>query len=200
LSEYNILIAGVGGQGNLLLGRVLADAAADDGYRPVIGETFGASRRGGTVYTHLRIAKSDLGPLIPRGRLDLLVGLEPLEALRASVKFAGLNTTAIVAIEPVQSTISQSGEVDYPDVKTIIDHLRKLCGRVEPINTKEILQTIGTYRVLNTLILGIISEMEITPLRRETIQSSLDKTIGFRGLNKEAFLAGVEVVVKSNKI
>ena len=87
--DYNILIAGVGGQGNLVCGRVLCEAALQNGLRPVAGETFGASRRGGTVLTHLRISTQDRGPLIPKGRADLLLGMEPLETLRAASEYAG---------------------------------------------------------------------------------------------------------------
>ena len=78
---FNILVAGVGGQGNLVCGRVLAEASVRSGLRPVVGDTFGASRRGGSVLTHLRIGKTDWAPLIPKGEVDIILGLEPLEAL-----------------------------------------------------------------------------------------------------------------------
>jgi indolepyruvate ferredoxin oxidoreductase, beta subunit len=79
----NVIITGVGGQGNVMASRVLAGMLVDAGYFVTIGETFGMSQRGGSVMSHLRVSsKSVLSPQIPRGSADILVALEPLEALR----------------------------------------------------------------------------------------------------------------------
>jgi indolepyruvate ferredoxin oxidoreductase beta subunit len=194
MNPYNILIAGVGGQGNLLLGRVIAEAAADKGFRPVVGETFGASRRGGTVFTHLRFSDMDLGPLVPKGTLNLLVGLEPMEALRAAIKFAGEDTVIVVSQEPIQSPSNLSGESEYPAFEDIIRSLNELSKEVHIFDTDTILKKIGTHRVLNTFFLGVIAELGITPLDKQTIEVALTRTIGPSAKNEEAFQAGINAI------
>jgi len=121
---FNILVAGVGGQGNLVCGRVLAEAAVQSGLRPVVGDTFGASRRGGSVLTHLRIGKTDWGPLIPKGKADILLGLEPLEALRAAAEFAGERTVALVSKTKIPTVATNNEPTDYPAIERIIEQLK----------------------------------------------------------------------------
>ncbi|MBC7325475.1 MAG: 2-oxoacid:acceptor oxidoreductase family protein, partial [Moorella sp. (in: Bacteria)] len=69
----NLIIAGVGGQGNVLASQIVAGAAVEEGFTVAVGETFGASQRGGSVMSHVRITRGKaIGPLIPRGKADLV--------------------------------------------------------------------------------------------------------------------------------
>jgi len=80
---YNLIITGVGGQGNVMASRVLSNMLVRKGYYVTIGETFGASQRGGSVMSHIRVsASSAWSPQIPQGRADMVVSLEPIEAIR----------------------------------------------------------------------------------------------------------------------
>ncbi|MBU2252336.1 MAG: 2-oxoacid:acceptor oxidoreductase family protein, partial [Proteobacteria bacterium] len=80
---YNIVITGVGGQGNVMASRVLANMLVRRGFRVTIGETFGMSQRGGSVMSHIRVSSAAVwSPQIPKGRADLVVALEPVEAIR----------------------------------------------------------------------------------------------------------------------
>ncbi|HLZ20134.1 MAG TPA: 2-oxoacid:acceptor oxidoreductase family protein, partial [Smithellaceae bacterium] len=73
----NLILTGVGGQGNVLASRVLAGMLVDAGYVVTIGETFGMSQRGGSVMSHLRISPDSVrSPQIPRGAADVIVALE----------------------------------------------------------------------------------------------------------------------------
>ena len=79
---FNVIITGVGGQGNVLASRMLGNILSDQGYFVTIGETFGVSQRGGSVMSHLRISKTSAwSPQIPRGQADIVVALEPIEAI-----------------------------------------------------------------------------------------------------------------------
>src|SRR4030042_4755588 len=76
----NIIICGVGGQGNILLSGMVGGAFLKKGYYATIGETFGAAQRGGAVFSAVRVSKKrENGPLIPEGKAHLILGLEPLE-------------------------------------------------------------------------------------------------------------------------
>ena len=80
---FNLIITGVGGQGNVLASKLIGNMLVDKGYYVTIGETFGASQRGGSVMSHLRISsESILSPQIPRGKAHAVVALEPTEAIR----------------------------------------------------------------------------------------------------------------------
>jgi len=80
----NIVIAGVGGQGNVLASHIIGQGLMQKGFRVTLGETYGLSQRGGAVMSHIRISERErMGPLIPEGRAHLVLGLEPVEALRS---------------------------------------------------------------------------------------------------------------------
>ena len=79
----NVVIAGVGGQGNIVISELIGIGLVRRGYFVTVGETFGASQRGGAVMSHLRIStETRYGPLIPLGGADIVMGMEPVEALR----------------------------------------------------------------------------------------------------------------------
>jgi len=80
---YNLIITGVGGQGNVLISQLIGQSLVSKGYFVTIGETYGMAQRGGSVMSHIRIARGkQLSPLIPRAKGDFIVALEPVEALR----------------------------------------------------------------------------------------------------------------------
>lgn len=157
---FSILVAGVGGQGNLVCGRVIAEAAVMQGLRPVVGDTFGASRRGGSVLTHIRLGKQDWGPLIPKGEVDVLLGLEPLEALRAASKYAGEKTVGLVSKEPYAPSNATFENTSYPKIDKIKNALESLCKQVHLLDTEPVLNRLGSKRVLNTYMIGVLSSLD----------------------------------------
>ncbi len=191
---FNILVAGVGGQGNLVCGRVLAEASVQSGLRPVVGDTFGASRRGGSVLTHLRIGKSDWAFLIPMGEVDILLGLEPLEALRAALKFAGDRTVAIISQTKIPTVDVNNAEKEYPSLEKIIDSLNKLCKQVIILDAEEALTRIGSMKMLNSYILGAMGALTQSPLPIKVIRESLQSIFGSSSANIEAFDEGAKIV------
>jgi indolepyruvate ferredoxin oxidoreductase beta subunit len=186
------MIAGVGGQGNLQCGAVLADATMEAGLRPVVGETFGASRRGGGVITHLRISEEHRGPLIPQREVDLMLGMEPLEALRASRDFAGQRTMTVMSDMRVETMDTLSGTRAYPSAEEIAACLRDLCGELYVISPAEAMDTLGTSRVLNAYMIGAGFCLGYMPLKRNHIRAALEKMRGDTELNIRAFERGIE--------
>ncbi len=191
---FNILVAGVGGQGNLVCGRVLAEASVRSGLRPVVGDTFGASRRGGSVLTHLRIGKTDWAPLIPKGEVDILLGLEPLEALRAAVEFAGDRTVAIISQTKIPTVDVNTEKNEYPSLQKIIDSLNKLCKQVIVLDAEETLTRIGSMKMLNSYILGAMGVLTQSPLSLKIFQESLQSIFGPSSANIVAFNEGAKLV------
>ena len=174
---FSILVAGVGGQGNLVAGRIIAEAAVMQGLRPVVGDTFGASRRGGSVLTHIRIGKQDWGPLIPKGEVDVLLGFEPVEALRAATKYAGHRTVAVVSMMPVLPTSVTSGNRTYPKIDDIKNTLESLCKQVHLLDTKPVLNRSSSTRVLNSYMIGVLSSLEGGPISPENLRKAISKIL-----------------------
>ncbi|MBW2066973.1 MAG: 2-oxoacid:acceptor oxidoreductase family protein, partial [Deltaproteobacteria bacterium] len=78
-TSANLIITGVGGQGNVLAAKVLAGVALSRGFEVTVGDVYGLTQRGGSVASHVRWAKDrPLPPLVPKGALDVLVAFEPL--------------------------------------------------------------------------------------------------------------------------
>lgn len=189
---YNVLIAGVGGQGNLLCGRVLAEAAISEGHRPTIGETFGASRRGGTVFTHVRIGNRDLSPLIPRGTVDMLIGLELMESLRAAVDYCGEHTVAVVSTAIVQTMQCVPGAKKYPPLAGILDVMSSICASVSAVDPMGALGEAKYKRVLNSFMLGAALASGIVPLKADRVRDSLTRLMQPVDLNVAAFDEGLK--------
>jgi indolepyruvate ferredoxin oxidoreductase beta subunit len=170
---FSILVTGVGGQGNLVCGRIIAEATVSQGLRPVVGDTFGASRRGGRVMTHIRIGEHDWGPLIPRGEVDVILGFEPVETLRAAVRYASEKTTAIMSKMSIPPSNVTSGDLSYPDIDSITEELEFICGKVHVLDTEPVLEEIGSTRVLNSFMLGALSTIEDSPLDTKNLEKAL---------------------------
>jgi indolepyruvate ferredoxin oxidoreductase beta subunit len=97
----NLIICGVGGQGNILLSGMIGSANNRKGRFATSGETFGAAQRGGAVFSSVRISKKrEYGPLMPEGKAHLILGLEPLETLRMVQRYANPGTVCISNIYP----------------------------------------------------------------------------------------------------
>lgn len=107
----NILIAGVGGQGNILLSRVICQMYMKRGYHVKTAENIGMSQRGGSVVSFIRIA-DDIGPIIPKESADLLIGLELCEALRNVTK---LNKSSTIALNN-RYIKPNDGEIDKEEI------------------------------------------------------------------------------------
>jgi len=82
MNKYDLLITGVGGQGNILASDIIGEAALSAGYDVKKTDTLGMAQRGGSVISHLRIAEHVNSPLIRQGDVDILLAFEKLEAAR----------------------------------------------------------------------------------------------------------------------
>ena len=107
----NLIITGVGGQGNVLASQIVASAGIKEGLYVTVGETYGASQRGGAVMSHVRFsARAQCSPLISEGQADIVVGLEPVEALRV---MAGVRMVGFEDLNQDFSGPAASGSVEY---------------------------------------------------------------------------------------
>lgn len=147
--KYDLVIAGVGGQGILTIARLLSMAAASKGLHVKQAEVHGMSQRGGAVYSHLRISDSPIfSDLIPAGQADLIIAIEPLEALRyvSMLRQGG----AIVTSTNAEVNIS-----DYPNIEGVLDHVASYPH--VSVNMEKLARAAGSILTANVVALGAAS-------------------------------------------
>ena len=165
---YNIIITGVGGQGNVLGSRVLSNMLVRKGYHATIGETFGASQRGGSVMSHIRVsAKSTWSPQIPRGRADLIIALEPVEAIRVLVSYGNQKVIVLVNTRPIYPVGVIAGELEYPSLKDIKASVKELSSTALFINATDEAIKLGNPILANIIMIGAATRMFEFPIDRE---------------------------------
>jgi len=193
----NLLITGVGGQGNVLASQILGMAAVKKGLKVTIGETFGLSQRGGPVMSHVRFHQKEyIAPLIPPNSCHIIMGLEPLETIRVLPDLANESSIVLVNERPIYPLNVIAGEVEYPDplwIKEVIQANTKKCYWINA--TKKAME-IGGAIYLNSIMLGALSAIKEFPLDSQDILAIFEER--FKGeqltLNKKAFNVGIELM------
>jgi indolepyruvate ferredoxin oxidoreductase beta subunit len=161
----NIIMAGVGGQGNVMASRVLANMLSLKGYKVTIGETFGMSQRGGSVMSHLRVSETSAwSPQIPRGRADVLIALEPIEAVRVMRAYGNSGIKVLVNTRPIHPVGVIAGDSEYPPLEKITGALRELTPYVWMLDATEEATKLGNPILSNIIMIGAVSGLNLLPV------------------------------------
>lgn len=190
---YNIILAGVGGQGNVMASRVLANMLSRQGYFLTIGETFGASQRGGSVMSHLRVsAASTWSPQIPKGTAHLIIALEPVEAIRILATYGNRQVIVLTNTRPVHPVSVIAGECNYPETDIIKKTLERLSARVWLIDATEEAMKLGNPILSNIIMIGAVSGLGLLPIHLENFISVIGETFPEKllSVNQQAFEIG----------
>jgi indolepyruvate ferredoxin oxidoreductase beta subunit len=196
---FNVIIGGVGGQGNVIASQVLGRILLQKGYVITIGETYGASQRGGAVMSHLRIsAKDQFSPLIPEGQCDLLMALEPVEGLRILGQYGNPAVISLVNTRPIHPIEIISGQTPYPDVQEVLRRIGELSKEVWALNATEIALEMGDPIFSNMVMLGALSTFDMLQIDRQGFEQAIGGLISSERLseNLEAFERGRMAVKK----
>ena len=179
----NIIITGVGGQGNVLASQILGQMLVQQGYVITIGETYGASQRGGSVMSHIRVSHRDqFSPLIPEGKCDLVVGLEPVEALRVLAQYGNPEVLMLVNIRPIYPIDVIAGNASYPELSAVLKKIQKLSRRVWTLNATEISLELGDPIFSNIVMIGALSALDLLPLHKEEFQNTIQELLPYHKL------------------
>ena len=170
--QFNMLIVGTGGQGQITLLQILAEAALFEGKEIKASELHGLSQRGGSVEVHFRFGKKIYSPLVSQGRADLILGLEMQECLKAcyfaNSKTAFLINKYFVPI-PFQKLLTE---------KEILKNLKKFSKKVTLIEAANICQKeLGTNIVAGIYLLSLASFKKLIPLKPASILKAIKKII-----------------------
>ncbi|MBN2079838.1 MAG: indolepyruvate oxidoreductase subunit beta [Spirochaetes bacterium] len=199
VDPFNVIITGVGGQGNVMASRMLGNALARKGYYVTIGETFGVSQRGGSVMSHMRISKiSSWSPQIPRGKANMVVALEPSEALRVLGVYGNEKVCVISNTRPIHPVGVIAGEANYPPFEELTRAIRELSGETIFIPATEEALEAGNPILVNVIMMGAVSERGILPFGPDDFREVASATMPAERLdmNLGAFRRGMHLVKK----
>lgn len=189
--KKDIILAGVGSQGILSIASCIGIAAVEENLYLKQAEVHGMSQRGGDVQSHLRLSSNEIASdLIPEGKADMIISVEPMEALRY-LPMLSKNGVIITASEPFINIDN------YPEVEKVYEELKKHNAIIVDADT--IAKECGNIRAANMVIFGAaVPSLEID---MQTIENSIRKQFGSKGeevveLNLKAVKAGFEQATK----
>jgi indolepyruvate ferredoxin oxidoreductase beta subunit len=186
----NIVLAGVGGQGILLAAEIVGAAAVKEGYNARVSELHGMAQRGGAVVSHVRVGENALAPTVLEGTADVIVGFEPMEALR-NIKFASKRTTVLVNAKPFRI----SG-TEYPDMEKILEQIRGFTKNIILIDAKALAEKVGMSITQNIVMIGALAATERLPVKVDALKTALRELVPAKYLdtNIKAFELGYNAV------
>jgi len=196
--DLNILIAGVGGQGNLFASSILSEYFINKGFEVLAVETIGAAQRGGSVVSHLRVSDSEIySPLIPAGKVDILLGFEIIEMLR---NFELLRADGSYLLNDYKEpTVLCNMELDtYPSDESIMTALQKSGKKGYTIKATECARQIGGSLLTNVVMVGALCQLsplfDSQEVRQVLARKSPSKV---REQNLKAFETGGSLISKA---
>ena len=184
--KTDIILAGVGGQGIISIAAAIGLASLKENFQMRQAEVHGMSQRGGAVQSHLRISSGEIASdLIPLGRADLILSVEPMEALRYLPYLSkdGWLVTSNVPFINIDN---------YPGMLLLLEEIHKLHRCIE-MNADEMAKAAGSVRSSNMVVLGAASRF--IPVKKESFEQAIREMFGRKGddiirINLDAFHAG----------
>lgn len=193
--KMDLIICGVGGQGNLLASVAVANYAMKKNYNVLGTETIGAAQRGGSVVSHLRISDEKIySSTVPEKAADILLGFEPLESMRHASRLSE-DGQYIINIEPVPTVLCNMGLDQYPPLEEIVKSLDEAGREGYTVNATEEARKLGGVIMTNVVLLGVLNRVsdffvkdEFIEVLREIIPAKVFDT------NLKAFETGYEMI------
>jgi len=192
--KYDIIVAGVGGQGVLSLSAIIAWSAMREGLHVKQYEVHGLAQRGGAVLANLRLSDAEvMSDLIPLGSASLVLSMEPLESLRY-LQYLSRSGTVVTSTNPV---------INIPDYPRLDDLLARIRTRTLPkvilVDSEHLAKQAGTARASNMVVAGAASGF--LPVKVETMEHFIETQFARKGekmvrQNLAAFHAGREAAAE----
>lgn len=192
----NLIIAGVGGQGNVLLSAFIGTALLNEGFVVSVADTFGVSQRGGSVASHIKISEKALYSSVTlEGKADVILGMEPVETLRALGEFGNPQVVVIVNPRPLYP----SGGMPYPDLDEVKELIIKFSSQTRFVRATEEALKMGDPLYANIILLGSLVGADLLPISMETMLPILEERFpgSLFDSNIKAFNRGIELGLKA---
>jgi indolepyruvate ferredoxin oxidoreductase beta subunit len=157
--KMDIVIAGVGGQGNIFASIVISQYAMNKKFNVLGAETIGAAQRGGSVVSHIRIADGAIySPLVSRGQADLLIGMEYVELLR-HLRLLNPKGKYLLNAMKILTVQNNMGMDEYPEQKEILKAAKKYCPNGYIIEASTLAKKLGNIQMTNVVMLGALAKI-----------------------------------------
>ena len=187
---YNILIAGVGGQGTLLASKLMGVVFMGKGYDIKVSEVHGMSQRGGSVVTYVRFGENVASTVIEKGEADMVLSFELLESARwlPYLKKDGVLISNTQKINPMPVI---TGQMSYPE--DIENKLRSTGVRLQTVDALTLAEKAGSAKSVNVVLLGVAAKY--FGIEREAWEEAIRATVPPKtvDINLAAFAAGYEI-------
>jgi indolepyruvate ferredoxin oxidoreductase beta subunit len=200
MKEFNIVLAGVGGQGTLLASEALGMAAVKDALNVRVGEIHGMAQRGGAVVTTVRIGDNVLAPTVLEGQADVLLGFEPFETVR-NLKYASGKTLVIMNTEKIPPTELAAKNVKYPGLDQIVQKVHLFTEKVVLIDAAQLAKKAGISLTQNVVLLGALAGTGVLPVKKQSLIEAVRELVPTKHveINLKAFELGYESVKEGHK-
>ncbi len=193
--KKDIILSGVGGQGILSIASIIGYAALSENLYLKQSEVHGMSQRGGAVMSNLRISDKPIASdLIPFGKADVIISVEPMECLRY-LPYLSPTGWLVTNLEPFNNI------TDYPEIETLKVEIKKIKNHIM-LNANDIAKEVKARRSMNTVILG--AAVNFLDLKIENIENGIKTIFGSKGedivnQNIDALKAGMKEAEKFYK-
>lgn len=194
-NSIKILIAGVGGQGIVFLTNLLVKASMLADINVCTSEVHGLAQRGGCVKAGITFGENTKG-FIDKGGVDILLGLEPLEAQRC-VSFLNSESLVVIDSNKILPNSVYSGMVEYPDTKKFIVYLKKNVAKVIYLN-EEMKDVNPVMR--NLYVLGVASNSNLFPINSKFIKKAIQNEVKKELIEESLNIFESALTVKSHVI
>jgi indolepyruvate ferredoxin oxidoreductase beta subunit len=200
MNEFNIVIAGVGGQGTLLAAEIVGTAAVEEGLNVRVSEIHGMAQRGGAVVSNVRIGDDVFASTVLEGQADVLLGFEPLETLR-NLKSASEKTLVIMNTQRIPPTELAAKNAAYPTDEEVLAKIHMFTNNVIVVEAGELARKAGSRLAQNSVLLGALAGAEGFPLKSASLLEALRELVPKKHVevNVRAFELGRDSVRKGQK-
>lgn len=197
----NIIIIGVAGQGNVMTSLLVCNALVREGYVVTFGQTYLPQQRGGPVINYIRVSKESVhSPIIPQGDADLIVGMEPVEAMRMLAQYGNPDVVTVVNPKMIGSIDIARVKGGYPSLEKLLEDIREMSAKTWIVDATEEAQKLGNPIFANVILVGVLVGIGLLPLDKKAIELELrdrfPKVKAFE-TNIKAFDRGMELATSS---
>ena len=198
--ELEVLICGVGGQGVVLMSELLGNAAVRDGVGVKGSEALGMAQRGGSVISNIRLGSRVYAPMTMEGTCDVMVALEPSEAIR-NIGYLSASSLVILNTREVIPNTVFIGKSKYPDQEEILSRLKQVTGQVVSLDASQIAEAAGSRQSTNVVMMGALFGTGLVPIKAETAKAIIQERFAAKvaELNIKAFDLGYQEVQQALK-
>lgn len=194
--KLDVIFAGVGGQGVVVVSDIFCEAALIDGFDVAKAEIHGMAQRGGTVVAHARIGDKVQAPLIERGKADIVLGFEVLETARALPMLRN-EGTVIVNTKYLPPSTAAACSNKLLSQERLLKMIKERAGFVHGIDAVSMAEKLGNLLVVNIILLGALSALPETPVKKKSFEKAIVGRLKekYVKLNLQAFQLGRENVI-----